>query len=81
MLHGMTDEEFKEKFEEIKEEIGENKRQLDALREDFEILVKCSTQAHMQIWSNANNIGTSGFDQAFGVRCRDFAEKYGISLQ
>ena len=51
------------------------------LREDFEILVKSSTQAHMQIWSNANNIGTSGFDQAFGVRCRDFAEKYGISLQ
>jgi hypothetical protein len=81
MLHGMTDEEFKEKFEEIKEEIGEYKRQLDALREDFEILVKCSTQSHMQIWSNANNIGTSGFDQAFGVRCRDFAEKYGISLQ
>jgi len=29
MLHGMTDEEFKEKFEEIKEEIGEYKRQLD----------------------------------------------------
>jgi hypothetical protein len=81
MLHGMTDEEFKEKFEEIKEEIGEYKRQLDALREDFEILVKCSTQAHMQIWSNANNIGTSGFDQALGVRCRDFAEKYGISLK
>jgi hypothetical protein len=81
MLHGMTDEEFKEKFEEIKEEIGEYKRQLDALREDFEILVKCSTQAHMQIWSNANNIGTSDFDQAFGVKCRDFAEKYGISLQ
>ena len=29
MLHGMTDEEFKEKFEEIKEEIGEYKKQLD----------------------------------------------------
>jgi hypothetical protein len=77
----MTDEEFKERFEEIKEAIGEHKKLLDTLREDFEILVKCSTQAHMQIWSNANNIGTSGFDQAFGVRCRDFAEKYGISLK
>jgi hypothetical protein len=81
MLHGMTDEDINERFEEIREEIGEHKKLLDTLREDFEILVKCSTQAHMQIWSNANNIGTSGFDQALGVRCRDFAEKYGISLK
>jgi hypothetical protein len=28
----MTDEEFKEKFEEIKEEIGEYKKQLDSKR-------------------------------------------------
>ena len=63
---------------EIRNELKEYKKQLDALREDLKLLIRHSPQVQNEIVAVSNQRGNRSFDGAEIERCRVFVEKYGI---
>jgi hypothetical protein len=66
--------------EELRDELAAYKAQLDALREDLEIVVRYSTALRHSVISVASQGGTSGFNQTEVHLCQEFRDKYQIRI-
>jgi len=82
----MTDENLKERFEELQEQIKEYAKQIEQLKEDLKIVIRFSSPnavAQARQYGRARgsqsawtNVPTNADDAAFCDRCIKFAEKY-----
>ncbi len=73
MMPVMSDEEIRE----IKDELNEYKKQLDAPRKDMEVVVKYSTSLRNAVLAVASESAFSDFGPET-TRCQEFRDKYQI---
>jgi prefoldin subunit 5 len=73
MMPGMSEEEIGE----VKDELNEYKKQIDALRRDMEVVVKYSASLRNAVLSVASQSAFSDFGPEI-TSCQEFRDKYQI---